>query len=104
MLVALVLALSFLSGAAAMQGRGVVVTIADGQFNPAQVIVTVGSSVTWINQDQRDHSIIADDGGFSSGNLKPGRSFSHRFDSAGSFGYRCTLHPRERGVVVVRQP
>lgn len=103
-LTALVSAIALLSAANATQGRGVIVAIADGQFIPAQLTIAVGTSVTWNNQDQRDHSIVADDGSFSSGNLKPGRSFSHRFETPGSFGYRCALHPRERGVVVVREP
>jgi len=97
---ALLLAVS----AGPMQNRSATVTIADGQFSPAQVSVLVGQNVTWVNQDQRDHSIVADDGSFSSGNLKPGRSFSNRFTSPGTVGYRCTLHPRERGSVTVRQP
>lgn len=90
--------------ASPMQDRSATVVIADGQFNPAHVTVLAGETVTWVNRDQRDHSVVADDGSFSSGNLKPGQSFSHRFTSPGTTGYRCPLHPRERGSVTVKQP
>jgi plastocyanin len=98
------LALLLAVSASPMQNRSATVTIADGQFSPSQVSVAVGESVTWVNRDQRDHSIVADDNSFSSGNLKPGRSFAKQFTTPGTLGYRCTLHPRERGSVTVKQP
>ena len=39
------------------------------------------------------------DGGFRSGELEEGDEFSHRFRTAGTFAYRCAIHPDMRGTV-----
>jgi hypothetical protein len=36
--------------------------------------------------------------------IRPGRSYSHRFNTAGTFGYRDALHPSLTGKVVVKGP
>ncbi len=77
------------------------ISIRDGAYAPAMVRIRVGDSVTWSNTDNRDHTVVADDGSFDSGTIKAGRSFTHRFAQPGTFTYRCTLHPRMRGRVVV---
>jgi plastocyanin len=41
-------------------------------------------------------------GGFNSGNMSNGDVFSHTFNAAGAFEYRCALHPSQmRGRIVV---
>jgi plastocyanin len=99
----IVLAGALLLAAAPLEqrGDGASVTIRNSAYQPARVAVKVGQSVTWTNADDRDHTVVADDGSFDSGNLKPGRSYSFRFSRAGSFGYGCSLHPRMKGLVVV---
>jgi len=79
---------------------GAAVSIRNG-FNPAAVSISLGQSVTWTNDDDRDHDVAADDGSFRSGNLKPGQVFTYTFNKVGQCPYGCTLHPRERGVVNV---
>jgi len=79
------------------------VTISGGRFVPAVVAISAGQSVTWANADDVDHRLEADDGSFASGNIRPGRSFEHRFMRAGRFGYFCVLHPREKGTIVVKE-
>ncbi len=78
---------------------GAAVSIRNLQFNPAAVQIKVGQSVSWTNNDDRDHTVVADDGSFRSGNLKPGGSFSYRFTKAGDFSYGCGYHPRMHGSV-----
>lgn len=79
------------------------VTITDRKFSPPALTVPPGQTVTWANRDNLDHTIDADDGSFSSGKLKTGRSFTHRFDKAGTYPYSCTLHPREKGRIIVKK-
>lgn len=58
--------------------------------NPLQV--SMGSTVTWINNDSAPHTVTADDGSFDSGSMQTGQSYSHTFSSAGTFPYYCTIH------------
>jgi plastocyanin len=71
-------------------------------FNPAEVTVGVGDTVTWTNNDSVDHDVTADS--FSSGDpggMAPGDTFEHTFEEAGTFDYVCTVHPGMEGSVVV---
>jgi plastocyanin len=67
------------------------------------VTVRSGDMVTWENRGQTTHNAVAADASWSSGNLRPGQSFSRRFDAPGEYGYVCTLHLDEEmvGKVVV---
>ena len=87
----------------AAKGNREDVSIKDGKFNPAAVNVGVNDSVEWSNDYNRDHRIVADDGSFDSGKLKPGETFNHKFAAAGTFSYSCALHPREKGKVIVKK-
>jgi hypothetical protein len=76
-------------------------------FHPATLTVDVGTTVTWINNDEAEHTVTAKDGSFASETLKtklikPGDSFSHTFDTAGTFDYFCAIHPAMQGMVEVR--
>jgi plastocyanin len=71
-------------------------------FNPAEVTVGVGDTVTWTNNDSVAHDVTADS--FSSGEpggMDPGATFEHTFEEAGTFDYVCTVHPGMEGTVVV---
>lgn len=77
------------------------VTIKDSAFSPKTLTIKKGQSVQWTNSDTLDHSIKADDNSFKSGTLKRKQTFEHTFKKAGKFPYACTLHPREKGTIVV---
>lgn len=77
------------------------VSISDVKFAPKELKVKTGDTVVWTNSDDRDHTVTADDDGFASGNLRSGKSFSHKFEKAGKFKYHCNYHPRMKGMVVV---
>ena len=96
-------AVCLLSLAAAPRGQRVQVSIAGGRIAPTTVTIAPGDTVVWTNSDDRDHSISAEDGSFASPKLKAGQSFQHRFASEGTYSYACTLHPRERGKIVVKK-
>ena len=96
--VALLLACG-LPGVAA-QG-GATVAIVDFAFDPVLTGVAVGDTVTWTNYGAAHHTVTADDSSFNSGNLTSGESFSQTFATTGSYTYRCRIHPRMTGTVVV---
>ena len=86
-----------------LKGNREDISIKDGKFNPAAVNIVVNDSVEWTNDDNRDHRIVADDGSFDSGKIKPGETFTFKFAKAGTFSYACALHPREKGKIVVKK-
>jgi plastocyanin len=73
-------------------------------FGPSEVVVPVGATVTWTNNDDIPHTVVAEDMSFRSKVLDTGDSFSFTFTSAGSFAYFCSLHPHMTGKIVVRAP
>ena len=83
-------------------GGGGAVRIADFAFTPGTVKARVGQKVRWEHQDAGvTHTVTALDGSFSSGGLHEGEAFTHVFRRAGSFAYRCSIHPTMRGTVKV---
>ena len=84
-----------LSGKATIQ-------IGDNYFVPPQLIVTVGTAVTWINRGQIEHTASSRDGLFSSGGLDFGGTFTYAFTSPGIYQYYCMNHGDMRGQVDVR--
>jgi plastocyanin len=79
------------------------VTIKDFEFTPATVTIAVGGTVTWTNNGPSTHTVTADDGSFDSGNLSQGKTFSHTFQTAGTFTYHCSIHPFMTATVIVQQ-
>jgi plastocyanin len=73
------------------------VTVRDFVFQPADLTIEVGDTVRWSNV-QGSHNVVANDGSFNSGVPSAGWTFSHTFNSAGDFPYRCTLHGFPNGV------
>jgi plastocyanin len=56
--------------------------------------------VTWTNNDSVAHTVTGTD--FASSQLAPGSTFSHKFTTAGSFDYHCSIHPSMTGNVTVQ--
>jgi plastocyanin len=77
------------------------VTIKGFAFDPAELDVAVGDTITWTNQDGATHTVTAADGTFSSENLGQGATFSHEFDAAGTYAYVCNIHSGMKATVVV---
>lgn len=85
------------------------------RFQPSEIVIPVGSEITWINHDDTTHAIASGkqlghggvynpvhDGIFYSGNMEEGDSFSFQFDESGRFDYYCIPHPWMTGSVVVQ--
>jgi plastocyanin len=78
------------------------VRIAGFAFAPRTVSAKVGQKVKWEHQDPGvTHTVTAVDGTFRSRELEEGDEFSHLFQRAGTFAYRCTIHTDMRGTVKV---
>jgi plastocyanin len=83
-------------------GGASAVTIQNFAFNPPTLSASVGTEVTWTNQDSTDHTVTFDSGGASSDNLAQGATYKQTFSSAGSFTYHCKIHPTMTGTVTVQ--
>jgi FtsP/CotA-like multicopper oxidase with cupredoxin domain len=62
-------------------------------FKPKKLTIKKGQTVTWINQDSQSHTIYDLGDTFSSPNLPPKQSYSHRFVQTGTYTYYCSIHP-----------
>ena len=84
--------------------RGVTdVRIEDFAFSPANIVVDVGTTVTWTNYGSIGHTVTSDDGDeLDSALLDREDTFSHTFDQPGEYFYHCTPHPNMQGLVTVR--
>jgi amicyanin len=97
--VAFLLALS--APAAASQGHRI--PIAQYAYQPAEMTVRVGETVTWTNQDQAPHDVVTTAGPavLQSPLLTQGQSWSFTFTVPGDYDYYCSVHPDMRGRVTV---
>jgi plastocyanin len=74
-------------------------------YSPSTITVVSGanSTLTWVNNDSSPHTVTADDGSFSSGNIAPGASFSFTLTTPGTYKYHCVYHPWMTGTVIVKR-
>ena len=81
-----------------------VVFVRDFAFHPAQVRVSRGTRVTWVNCDTPGsdaHTSTADARAWDSPLLTAGAAFSRTFDQSGTFPYHCEPHPSMTAAIVV---
>jgi len=77
------------------------VEISGFAFVPQTLTVSVGTTVTWTNNDSSSHTIASNDNLFQSGTLAKGATFSHTFAQKGTFNYHCSIHPSMTGKIIV---
>jgi plastocyanin len=86
-------------------GEAVTIDIPSISFDPAEVTVKAGTTVTWTNSDDLPHTVTKDGGpgpDFDSGDLDPGSGeFEQTFDEPGTVDYVCTIHPGQAGSITV---
>ncbi|NND74885.1 MAG: amidase [Ilumatobacter sp.] len=80
------------------------VSIAQSRFDPLEISVGVGGTVTFTNTDPFAHTVTAKDDSpqqFDSGNFGQDETFQVEFAEAGTFDYFCQIHPTMRASVIV---
>ena len=70
-------------------------------YNPQQITVKAGTTVTWINHDDIPHTVVSKTLIFKSKALDTDDKFSFTFTTPGTFPYFCSLHPHMTGSIVV---
>ncbi|MCK1708033.1 MULTISPECIES: cupredoxin family copper-binding protein [unclassified Bradyrhizobium] len=69
-------------------------------FQPAELKIKLGTTVTWTNRDDIPHTIVSA-GKFRSKTLDTDDKFSFTFTNAGDYKYFCSLHPHMTGMIKV---
>ncbi len=80
------------------------VDVKDFVFGPKAITVKAGATVTWTNQDAFDHSIDIESLKLSGPKFGPQTtptSYSHQFDTPGTYPYICGVHNSMTGSVIV---
>lgn len=70
------------------------------QFQPAEITINKGDTVTWMHPGPVSHTVKFADS--ESPILKNGGMYSKKFDQAGTFNYECGIHPYMKGTVIVK--
>ena len=80
---------------------GTTVKIDNFTFTPQSLTVKAGTTVTWINEDDIPHTVVATETAFKSKVLDTDDKYPFTFTAAGTFQYFCSLHPHMTGTIVV---
>ena len=97
-----------------------IVEITNIRFEPAEITIKTGTTVTWTNLDPVDHDVTSGisingrksrnmkqtkfpDNKFSSGLFGRNESFSNTFDAEGVYDYYCNVHPFMVARIIVEQ-
>jgi len=78
-----------------------VVDIRDFAFSPRTLVISVGSKVTWKNEDEEPHKLAETNHAFMSPPLDTGEGFAYEFRTVGKYEYFCTIHPHMTGEIIV---
>jgi plastocyanin len=81
-------------------------TLTTDAFSPNPIQVSVGTTVTWTNNDAQPHTVNSGEnatpsGLFDSPIMPPAGTFEYTFTEAGEVQYFCILHPNMVGTVSV---
>ena len=101
-----ILSLGFAAAAASIlrpksaHAEDIAVHIDNFVFEPQQLTVKVGQTVTWTNRDDIPHTVVCA-GKFRSKTMDTDDSFSFTFAAAGDYKYFCSLHPHMTGMIKV---
>jgi plastocyanin len=87
---------------AAAAAAAVTVKIDNFTFGPATVTIKPGTTVSWVNNDDIPHAVVAVDHSFKSKVLDTGDRFDFTFAKPGEYAYFCSLHPHMVGKIVVK--
>ena len=85
---------------ARVRAEDTAVKISNFTFNPPQVTVKAGTTVTWTNEDDIPHTIVSPPG-IRSKPLDSDDKFSFTFTTPGTYKYFFSLHPHMTGTIVV---
>lgn len=79
------------------------IEISGFKFNPEEVTIPVGTTVTWINMEAAPHSAVGDNEEWDTGGLRKNDSYSFTFDTPGTYTYHDYYYPAMSGTIIVTE-
>ncbi len=101
--IAIVISALLASAALAAEPAEHEIAMKNVKYSPANLEIKVGDTVIWTNEDDHDHTVVADDDSFESEKIGRGETFKHTFKKKGKFKYSCSYHPRMKGTITVKE-
>lgn len=101
-IIALLVFLVIPAAAYAAQSPVATVHVKDFAFSPATLVVNVGDTVAFVNDDDDAHTVTSSNGAFDSKGLDTNGRWEYTFKKPGKFTYFCALHPYMKGTIVVK--
>jgi plastocyanin len=71
-------------------------------FRPAELTVSAGDTIVWVNKDIVEHTATSAAAGFDSKMIRPGQSWKHTVRTSGDIAYVCSYHPAMTGTLRVK--
>lgn len=74
-------------------------------FNPTQLTVAAGTTVTFTNKDNANHTVTSSNHLFDSGKIKSGDTYTYTFSTPGTYYFGCNYHSSnslEQGAIRVQ--
>lgn len=83
------------------------VIISGYTFTPHEITINKGQTIQWTNNDGFPHTVTSNTSAWTQVNISAGGTGVLTLDTAGTFGYHCSLHsglPGMWGVITVLDP
>jgi plastocyanin len=83
------------------QEQNVAIPIRDNVYDPPEITVPAGTTVTWTNLGVDLHTVTSVAGQFDSAGLMPGDMYAFTFAEPGEYRYLCMIHDNQDGIIRV---
>ncbi len=90
------------AGASPAGGQQVEVEVFNFGFRPAEITISPGTTVVWVNTSPTTHTVTDKERRWDSGFMQQGQRYQMTFETPGEYAYWCLLHPNMEGKVIVR--
>ena len=78
-----------------------VIIIKRYKFVPDQLVVRLGETITWVNEDPVQHTATALNGSWNTGEINANGSGRIVTNKVGTVNYYCNFHPEMQGSITV---
>ena len=90
------------AGTPVISDREHTISITNFVFSPARLEITIGTTVTWVNNDPTLHEVAFIEASVDdAGAIDSSGSFSFPFNKPGTYNFYCGPHPGMSGTIIV---
>ena len=88
--------------------KEVTIIMQNNTYQPSEITITAGTTVTWVNEDSYVHNVLSGTRGEPTGmiespDIQGGETFSYTFEETGTYEYYCSYHPGMSAVINVTE-